>query len=194
MSLGAVSRRCAVGGDERDTGCRLGKQLANPLNLRREVVVELPEFAVCAIECQVEEANADDPDTEEVTFNDVVEWLLVSEVTMKRMPLLEQSIPGLHGCNVHLVDGCYVPAGRRLIVASPLSACGRAGEQLHARLLNACETPGTGHDFRILRSFVALRLLAASRSGLRRLRMTRMGGAFARMPRSTPVSVRSSAS
>lgn len=88
----------------------LGKQLGKPLNLRRQVVVELPEFAVRAIQCRVEEANADDPDTEDVTFNDVVEWSLVSEVTIKRMPLLEQSIPGFTAAMfVWLMDATYQP-------------------------------------------------------------------------------------
>lgn len=72
----------------------LGKQLAKPLNRRHRVTVELPEFIVRAIHCRVDEANANDEETEEVSFNDVVEWLLVTEVTMKRVPLLEQSIPG----------------------------------------------------------------------------------------------------
>ncbi len=72
----------------------LGKQLAKPLNKRRRVTVELPEFAIRAIRWRVDEANAGDDEGEQVTFNDVVEWLLITEVTMKRMPLIEQSIPG----------------------------------------------------------------------------------------------------
>jgi len=58
----------------------------------------------------VEEANAEEPDTEEVTFNDVVEWLLVSEVTIKRMPLVEQSIPGFTAAMfTWLMDATYQP-------------------------------------------------------------------------------------
>lgn len=72
----------------------MGTRLGEPLNRRREVTVELPEFAIRAIECRVDEANAGDDDGEAVTFNDVVEWLLLSELTIKRMPLLEQNIPG----------------------------------------------------------------------------------------------------
>jgi hypothetical protein len=72
----------------------LGKQLAKPLNRRRPISVDLPEFIVRAIEWRVDDANADSSNPEEVTFNDVVEWLLVSEVTPKRIPALEQSIPG----------------------------------------------------------------------------------------------------
>jgi hypothetical protein len=69
-------------------------RLARPLNERRRVTVELPEFVVRAINLRVEEANQNGPRDEEVGFNDVIEWLLVSEVTMRRMPLLESSIPG----------------------------------------------------------------------------------------------------
>jgi hypothetical protein len=68
--------------------------LARPLDRRRQVAVELPEFAIRAIHWRVDEANSDDEEGEQVTFNDVVEWLLVTEATMKRMPQLEKGIPG----------------------------------------------------------------------------------------------------
>jgi hypothetical protein len=43
----------------------------------------------------VDEANAgDDPNEDTVTFNDVIEWLIITEVSMKRMPHLENNIPG----------------------------------------------------------------------------------------------------
>ena len=88
----------------------LGKQLGKPLNRRRRITVELPEFVVRAIEWRVEEANASGEDVEEVTFNDVVEWLLVTEVTLKRMPQLEQSIPGFTAAMfVRLMDATYQP-------------------------------------------------------------------------------------
>jgi hypothetical protein len=89
----------------------LGKQLAKPLNRRRPITVDLPEFIVRAIEWRVDEANADSSNPEEVTFNDVVEWLLVSEVTTKRIPALEQSIPGFAAANVRMVDGGDVSVG-----------------------------------------------------------------------------------
>ena len=54
----------------------------------------MPEFVVRAIKYRVEEANQDDSNNEVVDFNDVVEWLLVTEVTFRRMPLLEAQIPG----------------------------------------------------------------------------------------------------
>lgn len=88
----------------------MGKQLGKPLNRRRRVTVELPEFIVRAIRCRVDEANGDDEAGEQVSFNDVVEWLLVTEVTMKRMPILEQSIPGFTAAMfVWLMDATYQP-------------------------------------------------------------------------------------
>ena len=68
--------------------------LAKPLNRRRRVSVELPEVVIRAIAYRVDEANDGDTTAELVDFNDVVEWLLVSEVTIRRMPHLERSIPG----------------------------------------------------------------------------------------------------
>ena len=88
----------------------LGKELAKPLNRRRRVTVELPEFAVRAIHWRVDEANANGEPGEEVTFNDVIEWLLITEVTVKRMPLLEQSIPGFTAAMfTWLMDATYQP-------------------------------------------------------------------------------------
>jgi hypothetical protein len=44
----------------------LGKRSAKPLNRRRRITVELPEFAIRAIQCRVEEANAEDDEQEQV--------------------------------------------------------------------------------------------------------------------------------
>ena len=88
----------------------LGKQLGKPLNRRRRVTVELPEFILRAIHCRVGEANAEDEVGEQVSFNDMIEWLLVTEVTVKKMPLLEQSIPGFSAAMfVWLMDATYSP-------------------------------------------------------------------------------------
>lgn len=85
-----------------------GKQLAKPLNRRQRVTVELPEFLLRAIRARVDEANQNEPTEEEVGFNDVVEWLLVSEVTIRRMPLLEATIPGFTAAMaVWLMDATY---------------------------------------------------------------------------------------
>lgn len=71
-----------------------GQALAKPLNRRRRITVELPEFVIRAIQVRVDEANDCEDDGEVVDFNDVVEWLLVTEVSLRRMPVLEQRIPG----------------------------------------------------------------------------------------------------
>lgn len=88
----------------------LGKRLARSLNRRRRLVVELPEFAVRAIHHRVEETNEGDAEGDQVTFNDVVEWLLITEVTMKRMLVLEQSIPKFTAAMfTWLMDATYQP-------------------------------------------------------------------------------------
>ncbi|MDQ3283062.1 MAG: hypothetical protein M3Q69_16805 [Acidobacteriota bacterium] len=85
-----------------------GKRLAKPLNRRKRVTVELPEFLVRAIKARVDEANQNEPASDEVSFNDVIEWLLVSEVTIRRMPLLEAAIPGFTAAMaVWLMDETY---------------------------------------------------------------------------------------
>lgn len=87
-----------------------GTALAKPLNRRRRITVEVPEFVVRAIEFRVEEANEGDPGGEAVGFNDVVEWLLVTEVSLRRMPVLEQSIPGFTAAMfAWLMEATYQP-------------------------------------------------------------------------------------
>ena len=88
-----------------------GRALAKPLNRRRRITVEVPEFVVRAIECRVEEANEGDADSEQVDFNDVVEWLLATEVSLRRMPILEQRIPGFTAAMFEwLMKATYQPA------------------------------------------------------------------------------------
>lgn len=61
--------------------------LSKPLNRRKRVTVELPDLLVRAIRVRMDEANGGEADQEEVvTFNDVIEWLLVTEITLKRIP------------------------------------------------------------------------------------------------------------
>jgi hypothetical protein len=71
-----------------------GRKLGESLNRRRSVTVELPEFLVRAIHARADQANEGDDAEDEVTFNDVVEWLLVSEITLRRLPHLEAAVPG----------------------------------------------------------------------------------------------------
>jgi len=86
------------------------KNLAKPLNRRRQVTVEMPEFLFRAIHARVDEANQNEGTDEDVSFNDVVEWLLVSEVTVRRMPLLEVVIPGFAAAMATwLMNATYQP-------------------------------------------------------------------------------------
>jgi hypothetical protein len=68
-------------------------------NRRRKVVVELPEFAIEALAYQAELANAEgggegDGGGDAVTFNDVIEWYVVSPLSVKELPHLEAAVPG----------------------------------------------------------------------------------------------------
>lgn len=88
----------------------LGKALAKPLNRRCRIILEVPEFVVRAINCRVVEANENDPDGEGVDFNDVAEWILVTEVTLRRMPILETRIPGFTAAMfLWMTDATYQP-------------------------------------------------------------------------------------
>lgn len=69
-------------------------RFAKPLNQRRAITVELPEFVIRAIDVRAADANVGAPPDETVSFNDVVEWLLVCDLTPRRMPQLEARIPG----------------------------------------------------------------------------------------------------
>ena len=87
-----------------------GTALAKPLNRRRRITIEVPEFVVRAIRFRVDEANEGDADGDTVSFNDVVEWLLATEVSLRRMPVLEQSIPGFTAAMfVWLMEATYQP-------------------------------------------------------------------------------------
>ena len=69
-------------------------RFAESLNERRSIAVDLPEFVIRAIDVRVADANFEAPPEETVSFNDVVEWLLVCDLTLRRMPELEARIPG----------------------------------------------------------------------------------------------------
>lgn len=87
-----------------------GTALAKPLNRRRRITVEVPEFVVRAIKCRVDEANEGDSSGEAVDFNDVVEWLLVTEVSLRRIPVLEHQIPGFTAAMfVWMMNATYEP-------------------------------------------------------------------------------------
>ena len=67
---------------------------ANALSRRRTIPIELPEFAIRALEHRVEMTNAGADKEEMVSFNDVVEWYLLTPLSVKEMPHLEEAVPG----------------------------------------------------------------------------------------------------
>lgn len=74
---------------------RLNVRRGQDLNVRREVSVELPEFAIQALQHRAEVANhGDAADDEIVTFNDVIEWYVLSPLSVKELPHLEEAVPG----------------------------------------------------------------------------------------------------
>jgi|GEM_PF-613155 len=66
-----------------------------PACRRRTIPIELPEFAIRALEHRVEMTNVDADEEEMVSFNDVVEWYLLSPLSVKEMPHLEDAVPGV---------------------------------------------------------------------------------------------------
>ncbi len=68
------------------------------LSERHAVTIELPEFAIRALRYRVEVANAESADEQDrVDFNDVVEWYVISPLTIKELPHIETAVPGFTG-------------------------------------------------------------------------------------------------
>jgi hypothetical protein len=64
------------------------------LNRRRTLEVDLPEWLIRVLEYRLAEANQDSGDGL-VDMNDVIEWHLVSPITLKDVPIYEAAIPGI---------------------------------------------------------------------------------------------------
>ena len=74
---------------------RIDVRLGENLNARRQISVELPEFAIRALQYRAEVANEGDAEDDGlVTFNDVIEWYVLSPLSVKEMPHLEVAVPG----------------------------------------------------------------------------------------------------
>lgn len=70
-------------------------QRGDTLNIRRTITVELPEFAIRALHHRADVANNGSAlDEEHVSFNDVIEWYVLSPLSVKEMPHLEEAVPG----------------------------------------------------------------------------------------------------
>ncbi len=82
--------------------------VAKSLSQRRTIPIELPEFAIRALEHRVEMTNAGADDEEMVSFNDVVEWYLLSPLSVKEMPHLEFAVPGFTAALVRwMIESTY---------------------------------------------------------------------------------------
>ena len=81
------------------------------LNERRTISIELPEFAIRALEHYAAAANAGaEDDDDQVTFEDVIEWYVLSPLSVKEIPGLEEAVPGFTSAFAKwLVDSTYTP-------------------------------------------------------------------------------------
>jgi len=74
---------------------RIRPRLRDALLRRRTISLDLPEFAIQALRYRADIANEGAIGNEErVSFNDVAEWYLLSPLSVKDMPELEQAVPG----------------------------------------------------------------------------------------------------
>jgi hypothetical protein len=81
------------------------------LNARRVITVELPEFAIRALHHRADVANSESTiDEATVSFNDVIEWYLLSPLSVKEMPHLEEAVPGFTAAFTRwLFESTYQP-------------------------------------------------------------------------------------
>jgi hypothetical protein len=91
---------------------RLTPKRSESLHERRTISIDLPEFAIRALEHRAAVANEDSEDgEEEVTFENVVEWYLLSPLSVKEIPGLEEAVPGFTSAFAKwLFDATYAPA------------------------------------------------------------------------------------
>jgi hypothetical protein len=91
-----------------DAHRNLTTHAAKALTRRLTIPIELPEFAIRALEHRVEMTNAGAHDEEMVSFNDVVEWYLFSPLSVKEIPHLEFAVPGFTAALMRwMMDATY---------------------------------------------------------------------------------------
>jgi hypothetical protein len=79
---------------------------------RRNLEIELPEWLVQVLHYRVREANDGATPEETVELNDVIEWYLVSPITIRDVPLIEQDVPGVAAAlSRWLQESTYEPPG-----------------------------------------------------------------------------------
>jgi hypothetical protein len=64
------------------------------LNDRTVIEVELPEFVLRSLRYRIAETNRGAEPQEELDLNDIIEWYLVSPISVRDVPELEAAIPG----------------------------------------------------------------------------------------------------
>jgi hypothetical protein len=74
----------------------------------------LASFVIRALEHRVEMTNAGADDEEMVSFNDVVEWYLLSPLSVKEMPHLKDAVPGFTAALVRWIESTFGCAQGRL--------------------------------------------------------------------------------
>lgn len=73
---------------------RLSSRCGAALDDRRTISIDLPEFAIRALQYRADVANESSESDLTVTFNDVIEWYVLSPLSVKEMPHLEAAVPG----------------------------------------------------------------------------------------------------
>lgn len=72
----------------------LSGRFQRPLDSRRVLHVELPEFVICALEARLAEANDGAPAEERSTLNNLIESELVNLISLRDVAELDASNPG----------------------------------------------------------------------------------------------------
>jgi len=76
--------------------------------LRRYYRIQVGRRRGRALEHRVEMTNVDADEEEMVSFNDVVEWYLLSPLSVKEMPHLEDAVPGFTAALVRwMIESTY---------------------------------------------------------------------------------------
>lgn len=91
---------------------RIRPRLRDTLIRRRTITLDLPEFAIQPLWHRAEIANEGATNDEDrVSFNDVAEWYLLSPLSVKDMPELEQAVPGFTAAlTAWLFQATYSPS------------------------------------------------------------------------------------
>ena len=88
----------------------LSQRRASALNRRRRIEIEIPEWVMRLLEYRVEEANDGASPEEQLQLNDVIEWYLISPLTVREVPLVEERIPGFTAALVRWLEtSTYAP-------------------------------------------------------------------------------------